>query len=194
MTLHRIAIGSLIASWVVFAAVFLKAARRVPEARLSNPDAEIDRRTDPMSNWGLLLQALSYFMVFFRRWNGIFEPDAAVIAGAILAPVSVALAAYAVRHLGMQWRVQAVVTRAHKLVQTGPYSFVRHPIYTAMFGMLLSSGLVSANWKVLLVAIVVFAFGTEIRIRAEEGLLEQRFGSDLREYRSRVRGWIPFIR
>jgi protein-S-isoprenylcysteine O-methyltransferase Ste14 len=194
MTLHKIAIALLIASWIAFAIVFLRAGRRVPEARLSNPDAEMDRRTDPMSNWGLLLQGLSYLMVFFRRWHGIFAPDAAVIAGAILAPVSVALAAYAVRHLGMQWRVQAVVTRAHKLVQSGPYAFVRHPIYTAMFGILIGSGLIMTNWKVLLLAIVVFAFGTEIRIRAEEGLLEERFGSDLRAYRSRVRGWIPFIR
>lgn len=194
MTLHKIAIALLIASWIAFAIVFLRAGRRVPEARLSNPDAEMDRRTDPMSNWGLLLQGLSYLMVFFRRWHGIFAPDAAVIAGAILALVSVALAAYAVRHLGMQWRVQAVVTRAHKLVQSGPYAFVRHPIYTAMFGILIGSGLIMTNWKVLLLAIVVFAFGTEIRIRAEEGLLEERFGSDLRAYRSRVRGWIPFIR
>src|SRR6476620_346429 len=162
MTLHKLATALLIASWIAFGIVFLRAARRVPEARLSNPDAEMDRRTDPMSNWGFLLQALSYLMVFFRKWHGIFAPDAAVIAGAMIAPASVALAAYAVQHLGMQWRVQAVVTRAHKLVQSGPYSFVRHPIYTGMFGMLIGSGLVLANWEVLLLAMVVFAFGTEI--------------------------------
>jgi protein-S-isoprenylcysteine O-methyltransferase Ste14 len=42
-------------------------------------------------------------------------------------------------------------------------------------------------------AIVLFVIGTEIRVRTEEKLLEERFGEEFREYKAQVRAYIPFV-
>jgi protein-S-isoprenylcysteine O-methyltransferase Ste14 len=81
----------------------------------------------------------------------------------------------------------------HTLIQDGPYRFVRNPIYTGMFGMLLATGLAAGRWIPLLVAIVLFAAGTCIRIRSEERLLRQAFGSEFEEYTRKVPALIPGI-
>ena len=112
----------------------------------------------------------------------------------VLGPLSVALAWAATRHLGKQWRYEAALSEDHTLIQTGPYRWVRHPIYASMFGMLLSTGFCWTWWPMFLTAILVFLAGTEIRIRAEERLLAERFKDSFYDYRSRVPAYIPFLR
>ena len=75
----------------------------------------------------------------------------------------------------------------------GPYSLVRNPIYTAMFGMLLATGLVATRWPGFIVAIIIFLIGTVIRVRSEEHLLREQFGADFDGYAHRVRAFIPGI-
>jgi protein-S-isoprenylcysteine O-methyltransferase Ste14 len=62
-----------------------------------------------------------------------------------------------------------------------------------MFGMLLATGLAAAQWIPLLVGIALFAAGTYIRIRSEERLLRQAFGSEFEEYARNVPALIPGI-
>jgi protein-S-isoprenylcysteine O-methyltransferase Ste14 len=112
----------------------------------------------------------------------------------VLGPASVTLAWSAVRHLGKQWRIQAALSEDHELVQTGPYRWVRHPIYASMLGMLLATGFAWSWWPLLLVALAIFLVGTEIRVHAEERLLADRFGESFADYRSRVRAYVPLLR
>ena len=112
----------------------------------------------------------------------------------LLGPPSVALAWAAARHLGKQWRYQAALTEGHELIQSGPYRWVRHPIYASMLGMLLATGAARTWWPMFVAAIVVFLAGTEIRTRTEDRLLAERFRESFTEYRSRVRAYIPLIR
>jgi protein-S-isoprenylcysteine O-methyltransferase Ste14 len=112
----------------------------------------------------------------------------------ILAPLSVALGWAAARHLGKQWRLEAALSEDHELVQTGPYRWVRHPIYASMFGLLLATGFAWTWWPMFVAAVIAFVVGTEIRVRAEDRLLAERFQESFPAYRSRVRAYIPFIR
>ena len=100
----------------------------------------------------------------------------------------------ATRHLGKQWRYEAALSEDHELIQTGPYRWLRHPIYTSMLLLLLAAGLAWTWWPMLLAALVFFVVGTEIRVRAEDRLLAGRFQESFGAYRSRVRAYIPFIR
>jgi protein-S-isoprenylcysteine O-methyltransferase Ste14 len=43
-------------------------------------------------------------------------------------------------------------------------------------------------------SVAAFLIGTEIRVRAEDGLLEERFQDSFRSYRSHVRAYFPFLR
>jgi protein-S-isoprenylcysteine O-methyltransferase Ste14 len=112
----------------------------------------------------------------------------------LLGPLSVALAWFAVRHLGKQWRVQAGLNADHELVQTGPYRFLRHPIYASILGMLLATGVILTWWPILVLALIFYFAGTEIRVRAEDRLLEGRFKDSFTAYRSRVPAYIPILR
>jgi protein-S-isoprenylcysteine O-methyltransferase Ste14 len=60
-----------------------------------------------------------------------------------------------------------------------------------MFGMLVATGLTISRWQALLAGILVFLIGNEIRIRSEEKLLRETFGSQFDEYASRVPAVFP---
>lgn len=114
----------------------------------------------------------------------------AVITIAI-ASVSVWIVMAAVRTLGKEWSITARVVEGHKLAVHGPYRFVRHPIYTGLFGMLLATGLAISNWIALVAAVGFFFIGTVIRVRSEERLLRETFGSEFESYARRVSAILP---
>jgi protein-S-isoprenylcysteine O-methyltransferase Ste14 len=190
----KVAFYGVIVSWWVFGLTFW--LRKTP------PQARAEKR-DRTSLLGLLAQAVAYFIVwssplqqgyFSLVTNGspTVEWALAVLVLAIAA-ASVWLVISAVRHLGKQWALSARLVEGHTLIQDGPYRFVRNPIYTGMFGMLLATGLAVGRSIPFLVAIVLFAVGTYIRVRIEERLLRQAFGEAFEAYARRVPALLPGI-
>ena len=182
----------MVLSWVAFVIVFAT-QKKAP----SSPD----KKRDPISILGIALQGVSYAIVWIirRPWftpmfpsNKTLEIGLAVLT-MVLAVASVWFCGAAVRTLGKQWSLAARVLEGHKLVTEGPYSVVRNPIYTGMFGMLLATSLAVSHWIALSMAVVVFAIGTFIRVRSEEKLLREAFGAEFDEYAHRVPAVIPFI-
>jgi protein-S-isoprenylcysteine O-methyltransferase Ste14 len=142
---------------------------------------------------GLLLECTAIFLAF--AFGRSASPGLALVLPALaLAVVSIVMAWRAVAHLGRQFRISAGLYEDHELVRTGPYAVVRHPIYASLLGMLLATILLVTPWRWAIASLVLFIAGTEIRVRAEDGLLLSRFGDDFRCYRRRVRAYIPFIR
>ncbi len=99
-----------------------------------------------------------------------------------------------VRALGRHLRFDAAIGPDHQLVQSGAYRWIRHPIYTSMFCMLLATGLLFTPILLLLIALAVFVIGTEIRVRIEDALLFSRFGDQFRQYQRTVFAYVPFVR
>jgi protein-S-isoprenylcysteine O-methyltransferase Ste14 len=178
------------ACWFAFAGVFL--LRRKP------PKSVTEKRA-PASWWGIGMQALAYFCVFsFRRELApqLFPlpqglQDALSLAAVLLAVVSAWLAVAAVRTLGKQWSVGARLAEGHQLIVAGAYSHMRHPIYTAMLGLLVATGLVTTFWPLLIAEVVLFSVGTAIRVYAEEKLLREAFGEDFDAYARYVPAILP---
>ena len=182
----------MVVSWIAFVITFVVHPK---------PPSPPDKKRDPSSIVGIAFQGLSYALVWIARrtWftpmfggNHWLEIAMAVLA-MILAAASVWFCARSIRTLGEQWSLAARVVEGHKLVTQGPYSIVRNPIYTGMFGMLLATGLAVSHWIGLLIAIAMFALGTLIRVRSEEKLLRETFGSEFDEYARRVRAVIPLV-
>ena len=122
-----------------------------------------------------------------------------ITAEEMLALLSIALTIWSVwfcyaaaRALGKQWALMARVIEGHELIRRGPYGVVRNPIYLAMLGMLLAIGLDVSRWQALVVAVAVFAVGTEIRIHSEEKLLRVTFGAKFDDYARTVPAFLPF--
>jgi len=154
----------------------------------------------PASVLGIALQMVGYALVWMlqRKPPAAGVPlSAAEIALDVMAPVlsivSVWIGLAAVRTLGRQWSYTARLVENHKLVTEGPYNVVRHPIYTAMFGKLLATNFAFGHWIGLPVAGGIFVAGTLIRIRSEERLLREAFGTEYESYARRVPSFIPFV-
>ena len=190
----KAAFYAVIACWWVFGLTFWL-RKRSPRAR--------EAKRDWTSLVGLLLQALAYVCVWFhplqrREFSPVASGSQAAQWGLAALTVAIAVASVwlvnaAARRLGKQWALAARLVEGHTLIQDGPYRFVRNPIYTGMFGMLLATGLAAAQWIPLLVAVVLFITGTYIRIRSEEQLLRGAFGREFEEYARRVPALIPGI-
>jgi protein-S-isoprenylcysteine O-methyltransferase Ste14 len=151
--------------------------------------------TAPESRWGIVLEMVGFALIWVYIQPADFEKSAALlIASMVLGPPSVALAWAATCHLGKQWRYEAALSEDHELIQTGPYRWVRHPIYASMLGMLLATGAAWSSWPMFAIGLLVFLVGTEIRVRSDDRLLAERFQDAFAEYRSRVKAYVPFIR
>lgn len=188
------AFAVMIALWILFAAIFLKRATGAPT---------IDGKRIPKSFIGLGLQGLSYLPVWMAGRVPMFSPfiDEQFVLNIILqiaavgiAAASVWLAAAAVRELGRQWSLQARLVEGHQLITSGVYQTVRHPIYTAMLGMLVATGIVYSYWWASVAAILIFIVGTRIRTVSEEKLLADSFGREFTVWKEKVPGLIPFLK
>lgn len=191
--IYRFTLTAIFVCWMAFAAVFLL-RKRPPQAKES--------RRDHLSFLGMVLQGCAYWIVWgsipsiFHRAT-VLPSAAAQLALSILsiglAVVSVWLVRAAIRTLGTQWAIAARLIEGHRLITDGPYSFVRNPIYTGMFGMLVATGLAFGHWFQLMIGIVLFAIGLVIRVRSEEKLLRSAFGQEFEEYARRVPAVLPGI-
>lgn len=177
----------LFAGWLVWSLAFVRPSRQAADR------TEVAKARS--SRWGIGLVMLGFALVWaYVRPAGFHKPAWSLIVSMLLAPPSVALAWWATRHLGKQWRYQAALRADHELIQTGPYTVIRHPIYTSMLGMVLVTGFCWTWWPLFVAAVVVFLLGTEIRVRAEDRLLAERFGELFAAYRKRVPAYVPLIR
>ena len=191
---QRAAFYAVIVCWWIFLLTFWL-RKRPPRAR--------ETKRDWTSLIGMFLQGAAYFCVWsfplqqkhfspVRFGSPVVEWGLAVLTAAI-AVASTWLVNAAARRLGKQWALAARLVEGHTLIQDGPYRFVRNPIYTGMFGMLVATGLAVTQWIPLLVASLLFIAGTYIRIRSEERLLREAFGSEFEAYARHVPALIPGI-
>jgi protein-S-isoprenylcysteine O-methyltransferase Ste14 len=188
------AFAAVIICWFIFAGTFL-----LRKKTASAPD----KTSAPRSLLGIVLQGLSFGLVWALHRTPLFSPviDSQYVLNVVFQILAVLLAAgsvwmanSAIRELGKQWSLQARLIEGHKLVTGGVYQIVRHPIYTAMLGKLLATGIIISHWLVVLIALVIFIIGTLIRTRSEEKLLRDAFGKEYEEWAARVPGFIPFVK
>jgi protein-S-isoprenylcysteine O-methyltransferase Ste14 len=80
--------------------------------------------------------------------------------------------------------------REHKLVTSGPYRWVRHPLYTVGSSLFLAFGLMADNWFIALLGVLAF-LAMASRTPKEEANLIEKFGEEYREYMKRTGRYLP---
>lgn len=187
---------------VAMACVFLSFAafalplvlRRRPE---TSPSSAAKR--DRVSFLGILLQGVSFAVVFFgpvRIPTPIAIDTSTVVEAlpaALLAFGSVVIFWSAFRALGANWSLVARVRDDHGLITSGPFAWVRNPIYLAMLLMVIAAALALGRAPRLIVVIPIFYIGTVIRVVREERLLRAQFGETYDAYAKKVSRLIPGI-
>jgi len=142
---------------------------------------------------------LAVFLLFPQRSpiEALGEPfmPAAVWSfwvGAALTTVGLLFAVWARVHIGRNWSGTITVKEDHDLITSGPYSLVRHPIYTGLLLALSGFALARGEWRgIVAVALATWAFWRKLRI--EERWMREQFGAAYEEYSRRVAALIPFV-
>ena len=98
------------------------------------------------------------------------------------------------RELGKNWSDQPRIMEAQQFVSTGPYQWIRHPIYTAFLLILGSTLLVTANWFIGGLWIILTAVDIKSRIRFEEEKMLAQFGEAYQRYLQSTGTLLPRFR
>jgi protein-S-isoprenylcysteine O-methyltransferase Ste14 len=134
------------------------------------------------------------WLLFARgRWPFFPGHDAAVaLAGAVLALTGALLAAWAKARLGRLFSPHLGVQHGHRLVTSGPYAVVRHPIYLGIIDFFIGSALFFNDVGLLVVAFLFVLYFTA-QLRIEERLFARHFGAEWEAYRLRTPPLFPRI-
>lgn len=80
--------------------------------------------------------------------------------------------------------------KQHALVTSGPYRWIRHPLYTVGSSLFIAFGMMSDNWFIAALGILTFVL-MAIRTPKEEANLIEKFGDEYREYMKRTGRFFP---
>jgi protein-S-isoprenylcysteine O-methyltransferase Ste14 len=97
------------------------------------------------------------------------------------------------RELGRNWSVSLEVRDQHRLVTSGVYRYVRHPMYSAFFLWAVAQGLLLPNWVAGLSGLIGFGILFWFRVGREERLMLETFGQDYRTYMAHTARIVPWI-
>ncbi|MGE5132528.1 MAG: methyltransferase family protein [Gemmatimonadota bacterium] len=175
----QLAIGS---AWLIFWIYWLMAAAASKESVRGGWRARLTGAS-----------AVAVFLIAGVLRGGSLAVHSLLLAviGALLFSCGIVLAVWARVHLGRNWGMPMTQRAEPELVTSGPYRFVRHPIYSGLLTAMLGTALVNNLFGLIVVAVLAVYFyycGT-----VEERNLAATFPAAYPEYRNRTKMLIPFL-
>jgi protein-S-isoprenylcysteine O-methyltransferase Ste14 len=148
-------------------------------------------RSDGFARYVAYFVFVPYVVIVARPGPELDVPEPLRWIGLLLIWPGVALAIWAIVTLGRHYDLVPEVHQDHELIRSGPYRFVRHPIYTGL--ALHFAGTCMATGNLLLIAgtLLVTYPAFYLRARAEERLLRERFGAAYDQYAREVGMLVP---
>lgn len=186
--------GALAALWLIFIVVWLVAAFTAKKSTGGAP------------NWwraaGLRFVIIAIVALLLRipilrqaarqgRAHMLNADPHLALAGVVLCALGIALAIWARAYLGRNWGLPMSRKAQPELVTSGPYAYVRHPIYSGILLALLGSAL--SESYIWLVPFVVAGAYFIYSARAEERLMTELFPNQYPAYRQRTKMLVPFL-
>jgi len=129
-------------------------------------------------------------------WFGVTNhamPPFLRILGTLLAVFGLLLLAWTHFHLGKQWSADLEIQQEHKLITSGPYHYVRHPMYAALYSFFIGTALISGNFIIEFLSIFIILI-IQTRINREEKMLQDEFGEAYLDYSKTTGLILPRIR
>jgi len=114
-------------------------------------------------------------------------------SGAIVMLVGLGFAVWARIHLGRFWSGAITLKEGHRLIRSGPYQFVRNPIYTGILAGATGTVIALGTFSGIVALAIIFAVFSW-KIRREERLLTGEFGEEYAAYCREVPALLPFKR
>ncbi len=104
------------------------------------------------------------------------------IISVVIGALSVLLFFFVHKELGKNWSPMLEIQDDQKLVDTGIYRHIRHPMYTEMWMWSVCQGLILQNWLLTIISTVSWGLLYFTRVPKEEKMLVELFGKDYEEY------------
>ncbi len=166
--------------------------------RRAGAEARANATRSRRSMVGIVVQGFGIVLAGLGPIDVVLDPLgtpalAAAAAVALLMAGTVGLFVWASRTMGRNWSIVARTRDDHALVDTGPFAIVRHPIYVALFLLMLAMAIAYGHASHLIAGVPLFAIGTWLRIGEEERLLCAMFGGAYEAYAARVKRFVPGV-
>ena len=100
---------------------------------------------------------------------------------------------YAIWYLGRYFTVDVSIAKEHRVIDSGPYRFIRHPSYTGALVAFLGFGLCLGNYMSILFLMLPILGAFMWRIHVEERALTEALGENYRIYMRRTKRLIPLL-
>lgn len=160
------------------------------EAVASSHDSKRVRMFRPVL--GVLVFGLLIVLIEsnWTRWSALALPGWVRWGGVGLVSAALALLIWVYQSLGANFSPTLEIRKQHKLITTGPYRWVRHPMYSTMFLWAVGLFLITVNW-ITVIAPVGFALFFMLRVPDEEKMMIETFGDEYRDYMRRTGRFLP---
>jgi protein-S-isoprenylcysteine O-methyltransferase Ste14 len=184
-------VRSGMSTWIIYASWLLLIVYLIVSAIGAKPDTQ----THSLQSLGLLLAIIAAFVLprvpVFHILN--FTPVSALVSsiGVSLDVGGMAFFVWARQHLGRNWSQTVAVKEGQELVTSGPYRFVRNPMYAGGLVACIGSAMVCDGPFVFLLVILGAMFLW--RVSAEDKLLARQFPDEYPDYKKRTKALIPFV-
>jgi protein-S-isoprenylcysteine O-methyltransferase Ste14 len=178
--------------WIVFALYWLVSALNTHPTKRTESFA---------SRYGVMLAVVAGFTLVFDGDTAIgllgrrVFPHGLALAllGVGLTWLGIGLAIWARFHLGQNWSGRVTIKEGHELIRTGPYTHLRHPIYSGLLLAAAGSALAMDQWRCVLGVALIFA-AFSVKAIKEESMLRQQFGAAFDEHRQHTGFLLPRFR
>ena len=145
---------------------------------------------------GIMVAVVIVIYTLFPAYNTRFRyplPGSLRWTGVFVSSVSLLFWIYSQKVLDMNWSTNLKIQKQHRLVTSGPYRVMRHPIYTAMIFWSLGLAVFTANLLFAPIAVVAILW-IPPRISKEEKMMIGQFGDEYLGYMRTTGKYLPKIR
>ncbi len=180
-----------LAMWTGFFVYWAVMARRVKESARLEPAGSRRLRL------GLMLVATVLLAMPGGRLGILdarFLPDREewYWVGVAMTAAGMLFSIWARWQLGSNWSQAVTVKKDHELITSGPYGFVRHPIYTGLLLALLGSAVAGGEWRGL-AGVALLGYALWKKLKLEEEWMRGEFGERYEAYAKRVAALVPYV-
>ena len=178
-----------IAVWMAFAAYWLISARWVRKTKRAEPRRQTLLRV-ALSVAGTWLLFAPNLHLGPLNWRLLPQNHVTFFTGAGILLAGLGFAVWARIHLGQYWSGMITLKEGHRLIRTGPYAVVRHPIYTGIITGIAGTAVAVGELRGFL-AVLMYTAIYYWKSRHEERLLTPEFGEEYPAYRQAVGALAP---
>ena len=181
---------AIIACWIVFLVYWIANAFRLKPLAERQSWLAIAAYKVPCALGGFLLWCPG----LPDPWRLALTPHTDMLraGGVVLCVFGLLVAIWSRRTLAGNWSSDVIFRQGHELVETGPYRFVRHPIYTGILLMFFGSAMQNGRLHSWL-GFLILCIGFWIKLQQEESLMLRHFPGEYPAYQKRVKALMPFL-